>query len=98
MIAFRVRDHHPRGSRASRNPSPSRLNDSTKLKIARPGHTAIHGACERKWLAVLSMLPQLGAGGCWPRPRNDRLASAIIAAAIARVTCTTMGAAMLGRM
>jgi hypothetical protein len=25
------------------------------------------------------MLPQLGAGGCWPRPRKDRLASAMTA-------------------
>src|SRR5438445_9895832 len=31
------------------------------------------------------MLPQLGYGGCWPRPRNDRLASAMIAAAVASV-------------
>src|SRR5882672_11025770 len=50
-----------------------------------PGQIAIHGACWMKFLAVLSMLPQLGSGGCWPRPRNDRLASAIIAAAVARV-------------
>ena len=42
------------------------------------------------------MLPQLGAGGCWPRPRNDRLASAITAAAIASVACTISGAAMFG--
>ena len=38
------------------------------------------------------MLPQLGAGGCWPRPRNDRLASAMTAAAIASVACTISGA------
>ena len=38
------------------------------------------------------MLPQLGAGGCWPSPRNDRLASAITAAAIASVACTIKGA------
>jgi len=29
------------------------------------------------------MLPQLGAGGCCPSPRNDRLASAMTAAAMA---------------
>ena len=28
------------------------------------------------------MLPHDGAGGCWPRPRNDRLDSAMIAAAV----------------
>src|SRR5678816_4303348 len=49
-----------------------------------------------RFFAVLSMLPQLGAGGCWPRPRNDRLASAMIAAAIARVDWTITGARMFG--
>src|SRR5437764_1251990 len=42
------------------------------------------------------MLPQLGAGGCWPRPRNDRLASAITAAAMASVACTISGAVTFG--
>jgi hypothetical protein len=27
--------------------------------------------------AVFSMEPQEGFGGCWPNPRNERLASAI---------------------
>jgi len=44
------------------------------------------------------MLPQLGAGGCCPSPRNDRLASAITAAAMASVACTMSGATMFGRM
>jgi hypothetical protein len=38
-----------------------------------------------KFLAVLSIAPQDGSGGCWPRPRNDRLASAMIAAAMVSV-------------
>ena len=59
-----------RGSSASRSPSPNRFSDSTRTKIASPGQIAIHGACEMKFFAVLSMLPQLGAGGCWPRPRK----------------------------
>jgi hypothetical protein len=42
------------------------------------------------------MLPQLGAGGCWPRPRNDRLASAMIAAAVASVACTISGGSTFG--
>src|ERR1700709_1013774 len=49
--------HLSRGSSASRNPSPTRLNDSTTRKIARPGHNAIHGALVRKRCAALSMLP-----------------------------------------
>jgi hypothetical protein len=76
------------------NASTSRLNEDRW----RPGQIAIQGALSMKFLAVLSMLPQLGAGGCWPRPRKDRLASAITAAAIASVDCTITGAVMLGRM
>ena len=36
-----------RGSRTSRKPSPSRLNESEHKKIASPGYTARRGACER---------------------------------------------------
>src|SRR5262245_44672838 len=64
------------GSSASRKPSPSMLKDRTVRKIANPGQTAIHGALVRKRCAVLSIEPQDGAGGCWPSPRKDRLASA----------------------
>src|SRR6266478_9571633 len=67
-------------------------------QVERQHHSAIHGACERKRVAVLSMLPQLGAGGCWPSPRKERLASAMIAAATARVAWTKIGAKTLGRM
>src|SRR3546814_16577200 len=81
----------PRGSRASRSPSPSRLKPNTTRKIATPGHTDIHGACVRKFLAVLSMLPQRGSGGCWPSPRKDRLAWAMIAVAVVSVACTCSG-------
>src|SRR6202043_3439084 len=63
------------------SPSPRRLKESTVRKIASPGHTAIQGAVERKRCAELSMLPQDGAGGCWPSPRQDRLASAMMAVA-----------------
>src|ERR1700724_2856797 len=63
------------GSSASRRPSPTRLNDSTTRKIASPGQIAIHGALVRKRCAALSMLPQDGAGGCWPSPKNDSAAS-----------------------
>src|SRR5438477_9574087 len=76
-----VSPHRSRGSSASRRPSPTRLNDSTTRKIASPGQTAIQGALVRKRCAALSMLPQDGAGGCWPRPRKDSAASAMIAAA-----------------
>src|SRR5690349_3156953 len=44
------------------------------------------------------MLPHDGAGGCWPRPRNDRLDSAMIAAATVRLDWITSGGSMLGRI
>ena len=43
------------------------------------------------------MLPHDGAGGCWPSPRNDRLASAMIAAATVRLDWMSSGGSMLGR-
>src|SRR5256885_10995643 len=74
------------------------LNDRTTRKIATPGQTAIHGALVRKRWAVLSMEPHDGAGGCWPSPRNDRLASAMMAVAMEIVACTISAGMMFGRM
>jgi hypothetical protein len=64
--------------------------------MARPGKIAIRGARLVKFSAVSSMLPRRAAGGCWPRPRKESGASAMIAPAIARVAWTRSGAAMLG--
>ena len=64
---------HPRrcsrGSSRSRSPSPSRLSPSTDNAIATPGHTASSGAWNISVCASASMRPQLGCGGCVPRPR-----------------------------
>src|SRR5262249_11920278 len=90
--------HLSRGSSASRRPSPSRLNDITVRKIARPGKIASQGALLRKRCAALSMLPHEGSGGCWPRPRNDRLASEMIAVAIESEACTARLGRMFGRI
>ena len=87
-----------RGSSASRRPSPKRLNDSTAKNIAKPGQNAIHGAWAMKRWAVLSMEPHDGAGGCWPSPKKDRLASAMMAVAIEMVACTISAGRMLGRI
>src|SRR5215472_3081044 len=73
-------------------------NATAPLDRARRGQIAIQGALVRKRCAALSMLPQDGAGGCWPRPRNDSAASAMIAAAIDSVACTKSAGMMLGRM
>src|SRR5437016_7958609 len=90
--------HLSRGSRASRSPSPSKFSASTVMKIARPGHTAIHGAVPRYACAILSMDPHDGVGGCVPSPRNDSVASAVIAPAMSSEACTTIGETLLGRM
>src|SRR5690348_2535277 len=92
------RDYFALGSSASRRPSPTRLSDSTTRKIASPGQIAIHGALVRKRCAAFSMLPHDGEGGCWPNPRNDNAASAMIAAATDSVACTSSAGRMLGRI
>src|SRR3546814_19897243 len=51
-----------------------------------------------KFLAVFSMDPQDGLGGCKPRPRKDRLASAMMALAIMMVACTIRAGMTLGRI
>ena len=49
------------------------------------------------WGASLSMLPQDGAGGWTPRPRNDSAASIMMAVERLNVACTMIGASTLGR-
>src|SRR5262249_3709307 len=91
-------DQRERGSSASRRPSPTKLKARTARKIASPGQTAIQGALTRKRWAELSMLPHDGAGGCWPRPRKDRDASAMMAAAIESVACTSSAGRIFGKI
>src|SRR5436309_5904313 len=90
--------HLSRGSRASRSPSPSKFSASTVMKIARPGHTAIHGAVPRYACAMLSIEPQDGAGRCVPSPRNDSATSAGIVPAKASEDGTPNREALLGRL
>ena len=47
-------------------------------------------------MAVFSIEPHEGAGGCWPRPRKLKLASAMIAVATVSVACTRSGETMFG--
>src|SRR5437867_4045224 len=72
--------------------------ESVSAKIASPGHHAIHGAVSRNCCAVLSIVPQDGAGGCTPSPRNDRTASAMTAIGIEIVAWTSSELTMFGRM
>src|SRR4051794_12156152 len=76
--------------------SPSRLKPKTTTKIAKPGKRAIQGALSKYSREELSILPQLGAGGCWPRPRKERLASATIAIAVVKTICTIKGLMAFG--
>ena len=54
------------GSSASRSPSPMKLKLATASVIARPGNTASHGSTVKSLCALVSMLPQLAAGGWMP--------------------------------
>ncbi|MNE41595.1 hypothetical protein D3C80_1356750 [compost metagenome] len=78
------------GSSASRSPSPSRLNASTVMNIARLGKIATCGAITMSARASLSIAPHSGVGGCAPRPRNDRLAAVMIEVPIRMVKYTTI--------
>ena len=65
--------------------------------MARPGHQAIQGAVSRNCWAVFSIVPQLGVGGWTPRPRNERMASAMIALGIETVAWTSRALKMFGK-
>ena len=56
----------PRGSMASRKPSPRKLKPVTARVMAAPGKMASQGAEVRYSWAPFSMLPQLGVGGWMP--------------------------------
>src|SRR5690606_15831791 len=84
------------GSSASRTPAPTALKASTVTVRARPEYTASHGLLKMLSTPDLIMLPQLGHGGCTPRPRKLKLASVRMAVAIQRVDMTEMGPKMLG--
>src|SRR5215471_13684927 len=86
------------GSRASCSPSPTTLKARTVTKMVSPGHQAIHGAWLRNPCATLSIEPQLGVGGCTPRPRKDSVDSAMMAPAMLTVACTRSGAKLFGKI
>src|SRR4051794_37792153 len=59
-----------RGSSADRNPSPTRLQATTTLRIAKPGHVEIHHARPRTSRPSADMRPHSGVGGWAPSPRK----------------------------
>jgi hypothetical protein len=56
-----------------------------------PVGTRNHGCCWYWLAASATMVPQLGAGTCTPKPRNASPDVRITATAATRVACTTMG-------
>src|SRR5258707_8288328 len=64
------RPYLSRGSRASRRPSPKRLNPSTVTKMARPGNRESQALAWMKVTLALRSQPQLGVGGWVPSPRK----------------------------
>src|SRR5712691_1070105 len=85
-----------RGSRASRSPSPSRLKANTVTRIARPGKIVIHGLISMSVRFCFKSQPQVGVGGCVPKPRKLSDASMTMAVPILSVEVTIIGARQLG--
>src|SRR5690606_33292998 len=75
------RAHCPRmrGSRASRSTSPMKLKAITTIAMAAPGKTLIHQAVVRYDCPSAIIWPHDGVGGWTPRPRNESVASPMIA-------------------
>src|SRR5512140_398555 len=85
-------------SRASRSPSPTKLNAITVRRIAAPGAVTRCGAMNRKCRPSPIIDPHDAAGGATPRPRKASPAAATMARAIPKVASTRIGEIALGRM
>src|SRR5437899_3152031 len=72
--------------------------ERTVRKIAVPGKIAQWGAKSRLSLASNRSRPQVGMSGGKPRPRNESVDSAMIAAATSMVPATMTGPIEFGRM
>src|SRR5258707_4797547 len=59
-----------RGSSTSRKPSPTKLMPITRMLMAIPGASEIHGPVSTKARPLLIIKPQSAAGGCTPKPRK----------------------------
>ena len=86
------------GSNASCIPSPRKLNAITVAKMAIPGQTASMGDSYIKSCALVSILPQLGIGGCIPNPKKLSTDSSNIIFPTDNVVATEIGETEFGRM
>src|SRR3990172_6594487 len=91
-------DHLDFGSSASRRPSPTKFMLSTLRPIIAVGNTTSHHADSMKRRASFRSRPQLGVGGCTPRPRKLSEASERTAREKVMAACTSTTAKTLGRM
>src|SRR5689334_18711466 len=80
------------GFSASRSQSPSRLTARASVASATPGNATIHHDPENRYLLpIWIMVPSDGSVGGRPTPRNDRVASLMIASARLMVAITSTG-------
>src|SRR2546423_2577859 len=86
------------GSRASRNPSPRKLNAIRVSDSAIAGARTIWGAMRNAWKPSAAIAPHDGVGGWTPRPRKLRNASNRIACGMPNVAWTMIGPRAFGRM
>src|SRR6185312_14876982 len=89
--------HRSFGLSASRSQSPSRLTASTRMASVMPGKMVIHHSPEnRKSLPMRISVPSDGCVGGTPTPRNDSVASVMIAVAMWIVAMTSTGPRTFG--
>src|SRR5438309_8970631 len=86
------------GSRASRKPSPRKLNAISVSESAIAGASTMWGEMRMAWKPSAAMAPQEGVGGGTPRPRKLRKASKRIAMGMPMVAWTISGPRAFGRM
>src|SRR5690606_6521988 len=90
-------DHRSFGFSASRSQSPSRFTESTSAASAMPGKIAIHHSPEnRKLLPMRMSVPSEGWEGGSPTPRNESVASVMIASTRLIVASTRTGPMTFG--
>src|SRR6056297_1260863 len=91
--------HRNLGFSASRSQSPSRLIDSASASSVAAGKTRIHHSPENMNSCPMRMsVPSEGLVGGAPTPRNDSVASAMMASASEIVAITSTGLSTLGRI
>src|SRR5262245_30771294 len=87
------------GLSASRSQSPRRFTANAKRASVNPGNATIHQEPENRYLLpTWIMVPSEGSVGGRPTPRNDSVASVMMASARLMVAITSTGPSTLGRM